>query len=67
MLTEDLPYITKDLRGTGGIIRNSIEDFTVEEVPVFEPDGEGEHLFVNLIKQAKRTRNIGNSIPSTSQ
>ena len=58
MFTTDLPHITKDLPGTEGIIRETFEDFTVEEVPVFEPDGEGEHLFVNLTKRGISTRKL---------
>lgn len=44
----DLPYTTHDFQGIGGKIRETIEDFIVEEVLVFEPEGEGEHLFVNM-------------------
>ena len=58
MFTTDLPHITKDLPGTEGIIRETFEDFTVDEVPVFEPDGEGEHLFVNLTKRGISTRKL---------
>ena len=35
----DLPYITPDLPGTGGRIREFCEDFCVEEVLASEPSG----------------------------
>ncbi|NOX62753.1 MAG: tRNA pseudouridine(13) synthase TruD, partial [Chloroflexi bacterium] len=41
-----LPYITSDLPGTGGQIKVEPEHFVVEEVPLYEPGGEGDHLFV---------------------
>lgn len=41
-----LPLITADLPGIGGAIRTSPEDFFVEEVPVYLPAGEGEHLYL---------------------
>jgi tRNA pseudouridine13 synthase len=54
----DLPYITPSLPGTGGAIRETLEDFVVEEIPVFEPEGEGEHLYVNLKKRGVGTRRL---------
>jgi tRNA pseudouridine13 synthase len=60
----DLPYITQDLPGIGGKIRESLEDFIVEEVPLFEPDGVGEHLFVNLTKNGIGTRRLAHSLAS---
>jgi tRNA pseudouridine13 synthase len=60
----DLPYVTQDLPGIGGKIRESLEDFIVEEVPVFEPDGVGEHLFVNLMKKGIGTRRLAHRLAS---
>jgi tRNA pseudouridine13 synthase len=54
----ELPFVSKELPGIGGIIRDSYEDFIVEEVPVFEPSGNGEHLFVNLTKRGLSTRKL---------
>ncbi len=41
-----LPRVTDDLPGTGGTIKESPEDFLVEEVPAYAPSGKGEHCFV---------------------
>ncbi len=46
-----LPYFTADLPGIGGVIKQSPEDFVVEEIPAYEPSGEGEHLFLWIEKR----------------
>jgi tRNA pseudouridine13 synthase len=46
-----IPWLTPDLRGCGGRIRSVPEDFLVEEVPAYEPSGEGEHLFLWMEKR----------------
>ena len=54
----DLPYITKDLLGIGGKIRAKPSHFIVEEVPLYEPDGTGIHLYLNITKEGITTRDI---------
>ena len=54
----DLPYITSDISGTGGQIKQAPEDFIVVEIPVYEPEGAGEHLFIQLTKEGLNTRDI---------
>ncbi len=44
------PYLTAELPGIGGDIKRSPEDFVVEEVPAYDPCGEGEHLFLWIEK-----------------
>jgi len=34
-----------------GIIKSSPEDFVVEEIPLYAPSGEGEHLYINVRKK----------------
>ncbi len=43
-------HLTALLPGTGGTIRQKPEDFQVEEIPLYEPCGEGDHLFVKVEK-----------------
>jgi tRNA pseudouridine13 synthase len=43
-------HLTALLPGTGGTIRQKPEDFQVEEIPLYEPCGEGDHLFLNIEK-----------------
>ena len=40
------PLFTPVLPGCGGAIRMRDEDFEVEEVPSYEPSGEGDHLYL---------------------
>lgn len=45
------PHITADLPGIGGHLRHLPEDFQVEEIPAYEPCGEGEHLYLEVTKR----------------
>jgi len=45
-----LPYLTGDLPGIGGRIKEHLGDFRVAEVPLYEPCGEGTHLYVRVTK-----------------
>ncbi len=51
-------YLTPDIAGTGGIIKERPEDFLVEEQPLYEPCGEGEHLFLHLEKRQRTTIDV---------
>lgn len=53
-----LPYRTRELSGVGGQLRVSPDDFVVEEVPLYEAQGEGQHLYVNLTKVGMTTRDV---------
>lgn len=57
-LTFDLPYISAGLLGIGGQVRSSPDHFVVEEVPLYHPSGEGQHLYVNLTKEELTTREV---------
>ena len=51
-LTESpLPYISPPDQAIGGILKERPEDFIVEEVPVYLPCGEGDHLFLWIEKR----------------
>ena len=51
----DLPYLTSDLPGTGGILRGQPEDFVVDEVPAYPPSGAGDHVFARIEKRGLTT------------
>jgi tRNA pseudouridine13 synthase len=51
-----LPYITPELPGVGGAIRARPELFQVVEVPAYDPLGYGDHIYVNVTKQGRTTR-----------
>lgn len=43
--------LTKNIPGTGGVIRRELTDFCVEEIPAYHPCGEGEHAMFEITKQ----------------
>jgi tRNA pseudouridine13 synthase len=45
----DLPYQT-DFPGIGGVIKQRPEDFFVQEIPLYEACGEGEHVYCEVQK-----------------
>lgn len=45
-----LPYLTRDFPGIGGTLKNRPEDFFVQEIPLYEPSGEGEHVYAEIQK-----------------
>ena len=51
-----LPYATPGFAGIGGTIRNRPEDFFVQEIPLYEPSGEGEHILLEAQKLDLTTR-----------
>lgn len=54
----NLPYITSDLPGIGGRLRALPEHFVVEEIPLYEPADEGQHLYVNITKIEMTTKAV---------
>ncbi len=44
------PYLTADFPGVGGVIKQRPEDFFVQEIPLYEPSGEGEHVYCEVQK-----------------
>lgn len=51
-------YLTEAIPGTGGIIKESPEDFLVEEIPLYPPCGEGEFLYVLVEKEGVSTHDL---------
>jgi tRNA pseudouridine13 synthase len=45
------PLLTSDLPGVGGRIKQRPEDFEVEEIPAYEPSGQGEFLYLWVEKR----------------
>ena len=54
----NLPYITADLPGIGGQLRAEPDHFVVEELPLYEPQGDGPHLYVNVTKVGLTTKDV---------
>jgi tRNA pseudouridine13 synthase len=45
------PLVTADLPGVGGRIKTLPEDFEVEEIPAYQPCGQGDHLYLWIEKR----------------
>jgi tRNA pseudouridine13 synthase len=54
-MTQDYPYLTSDIPGTGGIFKESAEDFEVTEIPLYPPIGSGEHTYLLVEKKGLTT------------
>ncbi|MEM7539153.1 MAG: tRNA pseudouridine(13) synthase TruD, partial [Chloroflexota bacterium] len=54
----ELPYITTNILGCGGMLRAKPEHFIVEEIPLYLPEDDGQHLYVNLTKVNQTTKDI---------
>ncbi|MFP6739322.1 MAG: tRNA pseudouridine(13) synthase TruD, partial [Planctomycetota bacterium] len=44
-------YLSSDFPGIGGRIREELEDFLVEEIALYQPCGEGEHVYFLIEKR----------------
>lgn len=51
-----LPFLTRDLPAIGGEIKRRAEDFLVEEIPRYDPAGEGEHVYLFVEKERITTQ-----------
>ncbi len=47
----DWPLLTASMPGTAGSIKNHLEDFVVQEQPLYEPCGEGTHVYFRVVKR----------------
>jgi len=61
-LTCTVPYLTAETPGIGGTIRTEIDDFVVDEVPAYDPCGEGEHTYFGVEKRGVNTMDVANEI-----
>ena len=51
----ELPYLTADLAGTGGVLRSADEDFVVDEESAYPASGTGDHVFIHIEKRGLTT------------
>lgn len=58
LLTDHLAYLTQDLPGIGGVIKQRPEDFLVVEQPLYQPSGRGEHLYLFVEKRNCTTSDV---------
>ncbi len=55
---DDLPAVSAHLPGTDGVLRASIEDFKVEEIPSYLPSGSGAHAYALIEKRELTTMDV---------
>jgi tRNA pseudouridine13 synthase len=48
-------YLTADIPGVGGVIKQRPEDFLVDEQPLYQPSGDGEHVYLLVQKRGMST------------
>jgi len=48
-------YLTHSIPGISGTLKQRPEDFLVEEIPLYPPDGEGEHIYMFVEKRGLST------------
>ncbi len=53
-----MPYITAYLPGIGGKIKTKPSHFVVREIPLYEPSGDGEHVYVSLTRSGWTTQSL---------
>jgi len=51
----NLPYLTADMAGIGGVIKTYDEDFVVDELPRYEASGRGTHTYLTIEKRGLTT------------
>jgi tRNA pseudouridine13 synthase len=54
----EIPRVTADLPGSGGTLKAGPEDFRVDEIPAYEPCGQGAHLWLRVEKTGRTTRDV---------
>jgi len=52
------PFITADLPGLGGRIKTEPGRFVVEEIPLYDPADQGDHIYVRLSREGHNTRDL---------
>jgi tRNA pseudouridine13 synthase len=53
-----LPYLTNEFPGVGGVIKQRPEDFFVQEIPLYEASGSGEHVYCEIQKVGLSTFDV---------
>lgn len=48
-------FVTHEVPGVGGRVKKRVEDFLVDEIPAYEPSGDGEHLHLVIEKRSRTT------------
>lgn len=63
----DVPLLTPALPGTSGLTRVVPEDFFVEELPLYEAAGQGDHLYLTVEKRERTTQEVARELAKLLQ
>jgi tRNA pseudouridine13 synthase len=55
-------YLTNEIPGIGGQLKARPEDFLVEEIPLYNPDGQGEHIYLFVEKRELTTLQLRDAL-----
>lgn len=53
-----MPFVTAEVPGIGGRLKERQDDFSVEEIPAYLPSGEGEHVYLFVEKRGLSTSQL---------
>ena len=54
----ELPYLTTEIAGVAAVIKRSEDDFRVEELPLYELEGAGDHVHFLVEKRGQTTNSL---------
>ena len=54
----ELPYLTTEIAGIAAVIKRSEDDFRVEELPLYELEGAGDHVHFLVEKRGQTTSSL---------
>lgn len=57
-MARPMKLITAELPGLGGTLKVEPSDFVVEEIPLYEPCGRGDHIYLRLTREGWATRTL---------
>jgi tRNA pseudouridine13 synthase len=63
---EPVPFEHEDLPPLGGQIGPEPEDFVVDEMPLYEASGQGDHWYVRLRKRERTTADLRSAVAAAS-
>ena len=55
-------YVTPESRGIGGRIKIFPSDFVVEEIPLYDTAGFGEHVYLCICREGMSTREVAQTL-----
>lgn len=61
-IVTELPFVSAGLAGIGGSLKEEPEHFVVEEIPLYTPQGSGDHIYLRVRRKGWNTRDLQKSL-----